>query len=207
MCTQDLLLSQGLCAWTPEGDPWQWCHALCRALARGTLPLCVGDKCFLHPSLSLSSLPFLSGDLCSHPLISAQVPPSLLSKPCHEALQAPPGPMGQLIPSSPLLSHPRHQFSSLTISLLLQALPDPTPPFQAGFCPDTPRDWSGVENATLPCVFTPALLKSTFPSFGSSDPTRGLKTVGACYLSLCLFDFLGVGEFHPHKLLHCVKKI
>lgn len=33
MCIQDLLLRQGLCAWIPEGDPWQWCHALCRALA------------------------------------------------------------------------------------------------------------------------------------------------------------------------------
>lgn len=71
--------------------------------------LVCGDQCSsIHP-WSPSSLPFLSGDLHNHSLISAQVSPKL-SRPCHGALQALPGPMGQLTPSSALLSSPMCHF-------------------------------------------------------------------------------------------------
>lgn len=156
----------GALSWIPEGDPWQ-CSALCRELC----PCVWGINASpIHPCSS-SSLLFLTGDLCNHPLISACLPKA------EQTL-----PWGSSPPA--LLSYhlPGITFSSLTISLLLQALPDPVLPSQVGFCSDTPRDCSGEGNATLPCV----LHTSTFPCFGSSNPPGGSQTAGAGYLSLCL---------------------
>lgn len=110
MCTQDLFLSQGLCAWIPRVIPGSGVM-LCAGHSHeeAVCPCVWGTNASpIHP-WSPSSLPFLTGDLHNHPLISAQVSPKL-SRPCHGALQAPPGPMGQLTPCSPLLSPPKHHF-------------------------------------------------------------------------------------------------
>lgn len=147
----------------------------------------------IHP-WSLSSLPFLIGNLHNHPLISAQVSPKL-NKPHHGALQAPPG------PSSPpaLLSYhpPGITFSSLTISLLFQALPDPMPSSQAGFCTDTPRDWSGEGNATLPCVLHTSPSQH-LPLFWQQQSHWGFIDSWGWLFKFMPFDFfLGGGDLPP----------
>lgn len=166
----------------------------------------MGDKCFPHPSLVPLLPPFLKWGFVQ--------PPSHLRSSLSKAEQT--LPWGSASPTR-AYGAAHLQLSSLIIpqaSLLapLQSpswsrhsqIPYPHPRLDSALTP--PETGVGWKMLPCPVSFTPALL-STFPSFGSSDPTRGLKTVGACYLSLCLFDFLGVGEFHPHKLLHCVKKI
>lgn len=168
-------------------------------MRHSALGRCAGDKYSPHPSLVPLLPPFLNWG-------SAQ-PPSHLCSSLPKAEQTPPwGPAGSASPTrahgaahpqlSSLYHPPCTTFSSFTISLLLQALPDPIPPSQVGFCPDTPRDWSGEGNATLPCVLHTSPSQH-LPLFWEQRPHWGFTDSWGWLFKFMPLIFFWGGGFPP----------